>query len=100
MRRLPIWAARNLGSCTALLQQPSTKAPSPPQNSTLGSCAMTIQHGRKAGDGASEAIINIIIIIISSSSSSSSSSSNMRARIHNGHTGERGTGAAPYVEQC
>ena len=56
---------------------------------------MTIQHGRKAGDGASEAIINIIIII-----SSSSSSSNMRARIHNGHTGERGTGAAPYVEQC
>ncbi len=57
---------------------------------------MTIQHGRKAGDGASEAIINIIIIIIISSSSSS----NMRARIHNGHTGERGTGAAPYVEQC
>ena len=54
---------------------------------------MSIQHGRGDGD---DSVIIIIIFI----SSSSSSSSNMRARIHNGHTGERGTGVAPYVEQC
>jgi hypothetical protein len=53
---------------------------------------MSIQHGSIAGHGI---VRSIIIIIISSSSSS-----NMRAWTHNGHTGERGMGVAPYAEQC